>query len=247
MANERYSVAMFHTGRCGSTVIGEMLNKNQEIAWRREIFEPFRERVTNNHRDFMLETLQRDREKFEGKIYGFETKYLPQQHLNKRTLNISLPEYIKALLSLNFDRFIVLHRKNYLRKAVSAEVGRMNQVWHTTEAASKATSVKIDLESFELGNRKDPLIKLFVQLDESYAEIQELLPAGSLLLTYEDDVLHEPNIGYLRACDYLGIEPRKVTVPFERTNPFRLEEMIENFGEIQNLLCGTKYEWMLSG
>ena len=38
------NIAMFHAGRSGSTVLGDLLNQNPQIFWDSEIFQPARMR-----------------------------------------------------------------------------------------------------------------------------------------------------------------------------------------------------------
>jgi hypothetical protein len=64
-------------------------------------------------------------------------------------------------------------------------------------------------------------------------------------LTYEKDIQNDPVKAYQQVCDFLGIKSRNVTVELSRTNPFVANEMIENFDEVESVLNGTNYEWML--
>jgi hypothetical protein len=66
-----------------------------------------------------------------------------------------------------------------------------------------------------------------------------------LQLTYEDDILKDPRIAYRRVCGYLGLEPCPAFVRHARSNPFRLDEIIENYDEVKQALSGTEFEWML--
>ena len=66
-------------------------------------------------------------------------------------------------------------------------------------------------------------------------------------MIYEDDILNAgPIVAYEKVCSFLWLSPSKVQVKIGRTNPFPLEEIIENYEDIVKTLSTTKYSWMLS-
>jgi len=238
-------VAMFHAGRCGSTVLGNMLNAHSKIFWANEIFNTFARPDGSKVPDKYLESvINNSRNRRISNTYGFETKYLPQQHLSSSCLNISLSEYVKSLRALGFGYFISLHRKNYLRRAISAQIGREHRQWHVKEK-TLPTKVTIDIDSFQTGMRIEPLIDLFSSMDESYERLRDCLPANSLFLNYEDSIQDDPILAYTLVCDYLGLEHEKPKIELRRTNPFSFEQMVSNFDEVKSALMDTKYSWML--
>lgn len=240
-------VAMLHPGRCGSSVLGGMLNAHRRIYWAGELFEPYTH--TDNTRDkdeFVTEILRRGRNRKVSRIFGFETKYLSQQHLSHRCINMDLADYITLLRRLGTTRFIVLHRKNYLRYAVSARVGASTKKWHTRQEAAAPEQVYLDVDHFWVGVRQQPLLELFNILDESYARVRRLLPGDdTLYLTYEDDILDDPKHAYTKVCRFLGLPEEDPAIGLRRTNPFSPRDIVVNFGEIEETLRGTPYAWML--
>lgn len=140
-------VAMLHMGRCGSTVLGEMLGSQGDIFWAGEIFEDMHNRypgitggsagVTRILRRSMTEPsslrslVRRTAYPATYGTYGFETKYLREQHLRPEEIDMSLTAYLALLKAYGFDRFIVLHRHNYLRMIVSRAAGLTSGAWHT--------------------------------------------------------------------------------------------------------------------
>lgn len=245
------NVAMFHTGRCGSTVLAMMMNAHTDICWGNEIFH----RYMNNQKDSTLDSKSFVRREIEwsssssiSKIYGFETKYLPEQHLSPRCVDMELSEYIDLLYGFQVHKFIILHRRNYLRHLVSGEVGRKKKSWHVVNKSVMPTSINIDISSVTIGRREvnTPLLEAFHFRDEQYNKLKKLLSAKDvLLLSYEDDILTDPRIAYEKICDFFGVQSQKPDVRLSRTNPFTLQEMIENFEDVEMVLSGTKYEWML--
>lgn len=240
---------MFHTGRCGSTVLGDMLAQHPDVFWANEIFNEMTWKFNWN-----LISRLRTRRFIEAasstqtkKYYGFEIKFLPEQHLRAECINLSLPALIDLLRNMEM-RFIVLLRRNYLRRALSVEVARTTNEWHTNETKSNPVPVKINIDNFMTGSKSRPLIEHFNSIDENSRNLLVLLQDIPFLeLYYEDDILIDPCIAYNKVAEFLNIESTALNykVRLQRTNPFKIEEMIENYDEVASHLMGTKYEWML--
>jgi len=240
------NVAMFHTGRCGSTILGNMLNAHSKVFWASEIFERFMRLDGNEIRDDILtSTINLSRHSRISNIYGFETKYLPEQNLSEKCLNVSIEDYIRSLRALGFSYFIILHRKNYLKRAISVQVAKEIGKWHSKERVVSAKKVYIDINSFQTGFRQEPLLDLFASMDESYDRLRHSVPSNSLFLTYEDDILNNPLSAYEKVCEFLDLKNEKPEINLHRTNPFSYEQMVLNFEEIEAVLRNTKYSWML--
>lgn len=159
---------MFHTGRCGSAVLGYMLAAQGGIFWAEEIFNGTQNRYAKlastpdavNHilRRSIAEPrslralVRRSEYPRRYRVYGFETKYLRGQDLCQGWINLGLPEYIALLDSHGFDQFIVLHRHNHLRMLVSWEVARTTGVWHSrTSAGAGPVQVELPVADFAWG------------------------------------------------------------------------------------------------
>jgi LPS sulfotransferase NodH len=223
-----------------------MLNAHTKIFWAGEIFEKYMRAAQNKTlNDFVSTTVNSSRNKSVSSIYGFETKYLAQQHLSEHCLNLGIGDYIQLLRILGFSYFIVLHRKNYLRRAISIQVAKETMRWHSKEITSSPTRVFIDVHSFRTGSLREPLVDLFARIDESYERLRHSLPGNSLLLTYEEDIQESPLIAYKKVCDFLDVADEAPAISLRRTNPFTYEQMVENFEEVEAVLKDTKYSWML--
>jgi len=238
-------VAMLHTGRCGSTVLGQLLASHGEVYWASEVFESHmagREPVVDP-RAVIEASLARARG---YRIYGFETKYLSIQHLSRRCVDLDLERYLEMLGALGFSSFVILERRNLLRRAVSAEVGRQTKKWHTDRRVDRVEKVAINLARFETGAARTSLIELFELMEQERERLANLLSGSKTLnLTYEQDIEGDPLAGYARICHFLGLTPRRQTVPLKRTNPFSLREILANFDDVVTYLEGTHYAWML--
>ena len=164
----RINVAMFHIGRCGSTVLGDMLNQHPEIDWGSELFSDFANRypkksgklraASNIIRDSMIRSNK--------SAYGFETNYLPEQQLGRDGVDIQLSDYVEFLKNNGFSHFIILHRKNYLRRALSVQVGVQKGVWHSKNKIGTPNKVRLPVAGIS---------HWFDTIDKSYETLQSIL------------------------------------------------------------------------
>ena len=236
---------MLHVGRCGSTVVGRMLDEHPDISWDREIFEPHRRAEIDTPADVAADQLIQLRQSQAQTHYGFETKYLQSHHLG--TLGYSIKDYIGLLQELGFEKFVALHRRNYLRRVVSGAVGRESGTWHRSKGTQAApVSVRLDPLRVPFGGTQ-PLLEVFNELAEGERELLANLPAtGTLWLTYEEDIARDPSVAYERICELFEVSPVDAEPAFSPTNPFPLDQILENYEEVADHLSGTEYAWMLT-
>lgn len=270
-------VFTFHEGRCGSTILGDLLDQHPKINWAGEfywlIYNSWREKWLNDrgvakwtgyHEDLCYELekmkrgelsilpegedifsiLEKKREISSEKFLGIEI-----QTLELDPFAISLEEYISKIKEKGAQRFIVLERKNQLRTAVSFSIARKNSQLHiTSDKEEKITTIKIDPSSMILKARKKSLMEHLQEAKRNYNRIKNILePEGYLYLCYEDDIFSDPVVGYTKVCQFLNIPTlqEEVFIRYNKTNPFSLKDIIENFEEIEKELSGTEFEWML--
>jgi hypothetical protein len=241
---------MFHIGRSGSTVLGDLLNQHPEIYWDGEIYDPFSKgwalgtvMAPGEMGLDPIRVLRKRRIKAGARYYGFETKFF---HL--RLMEVGLSEYVRDLHRHGVDRFVVLERRNYLRKVVSAAVAHERATFSRSahDAQPAATRVCLDTQDLRIEFSSRPLLDYLEDYRENFARLRELLPEErTLWLTYEDDVSLDPARGYERVCSFVGLDPYPVAVRYGKTNPHPLSEIIVNYDEVENALGGTTYEWML--
>jgi len=243
---KRKYVVMLHEGRCGSQVLGNMLDEHGDIHWAGEIFEPHMGVETDVRGERLLQrVIDASRASGRSKVYGLEIKYLSQLQLSDQCLDMDLGELVASLRALGFTYFIVLHRMNHLRRTVSAQVGRKQGKWHSCKKADKPTRVRIDVDSVESGRERKFLLDVFADMDRDFKRVSELLADQALFMTYEDDVCADPRAGYEKICTFLGVECENPEISLRRTNPFSYEQIVENFDDVKAVLRGTQYEWML--
>jgi hypothetical protein len=236
-------LALFHWGRCGSTVLGFLLNQHPCVYWDGEALmferksERWLRRLQGARGESGLDDLRRLMRYALDRTYAFYA-YGPLGYSSSR-------ELIDDLLTLGFDRFVVLERKNTLRRVVSANIGMQHKVWVLRRGKSPMLrQVELPLQ-FPNG---DTLLHRIRTLQDWYAKARQALSGlPTLELTYEEQVLQDPRVAYRLVCNFIGLEAAPVRVLFERVNPFPLQQMVTNYDAIAAALRDTEFEWMLTG
>jgi hypothetical protein len=238
-------VAMFHGGRCGSQVLGDLLKQHPDVFWDSEIYTRSKvawekRRKPNNSNWFVdpLDLLRAQMPNVKPEFYGFEVKF----H-QLRVLRTSLSDYLDGLEGLGFQYFISLDRRNHLRQIISAQVASNTNRYHVLKGA-KHVPAKIELDVKGVN-----LVDWLNLLAEDCANLHGLLQIKGLkhiAMTYEDDVMSDPKVGYFRLCNFLGVSNFDAAeVRYAKTNPGRLLSILENFEEVGEVLENTPFRWML--
>lgn len=241
-SRRKANVAMFHIGRVGSSVVAELLGQHSKIDWAREFYHP-----DNMWRTYLPQKKPirrlRIRMALSGpKIFGFETKY--QRGGDLQRIGMALGSYCEKLSDIGFDYFVLLERKNLLRRHVSSMIGRKQGKWHHKEEKQTITQVKIDPE--DIDGRGTSLISYFENLQRDKTLLLSRVKDKKLLhITYEEDVLDNPKEAYQKICDFLDIELESAKVSIKKSNPFPLRDIISNYRDVESKLEGSEYEWML--
>ncbi|MEA5466103.1 hypothetical protein [Leptothoe sp. PORK10 BA2] len=252
------SIAMFHIGRSGSTVLGNLLNQNPNVFWDGEVYHTYVDwggqkalKKGQNPSIDPVKLLQVQKIKARRRYYGFEVKFY---HLDRT--NISLPDYVQQISEQGISHFIILKRKNYLRKIVSSYVSfdkkksRLRTIYesdhHPADTKAKLHQINLNVNSFTIDGSRKSLLDHLEYYQQSFQKLDtELVNKKVLRLTYEEHIAQGPINGYHQACDFLGISRHPVTVQYGKTNPFKLSEIVENFSEVEKTLNNTEFEWML--
>lgn len=244
------NIAMFHAGRSGSSVLGGLLNQHAGMLWDREVFKPGRiEALCGNGpakglAQRPLAVLRLLMSRAGKRYYGFETQLTQLERLG-----FELPEYVERLVRMKFDHFVVLERKNTLRRIASVLVGRSASRWHLTQGdrEPELARIRFETESLNLRGEPKPLIEYLRESRDTFELLDECLRGRSVLrLTYEKDIAEDPAQAYRRVCEFLGLQPAQVSVRLRKTNPFSLREMVTNFEDLERALGGTEFAWMLN-
>jgi hypothetical protein len=192
--------------------------------------------------------LWRAETQFVSPIFVFETKYQSQEHLGIRGLNMSLSDYLTYLESRRYNRFILIHRRNILRKLVSFAQGRQRGYWHVRGIEAPHEKVIIDVEAVEDGHLVAPLLDLLEYYEALHCVALDALSSRRhLSLFFEDDIETDVFVGAQKVSDFLGTTQNFARPSLRKTNTRSMMASIENYSEVRDQLLGTRFEWMLSG
>ena len=235
------NICMWHTGRCGSTVIADLIKQDGRIDWAEEILESFSKMPPPEileKGDFRHQIFHRinKRQKLAAlRPFGFEMKIW-----HYKRFNLDFDEAYEIIKRIGFSKHIILERKNYLRVGVSAKVAATTGQSHLKSGQERKThKVTIDVSD----NRLYEGIKLH---EDFYRELKQKLPKDSLYICYEDDVERDPSVGYKKVMQYAGFTPKDIKTSLRKTNPQKLSEIIENYDAVCNNLKETPYHWMVN-
>ena len=246
------NVIMFHLGRSGSTVVGNLLQQHPRIFWANELYLPiFREwqasagglEVAGEMPEDAMTYLKNQLPSDPDHCFGFEMK-----PFHFRLIGYSQEDFLRSVGALGFNRFILLDRRNRLRKVISSVIAHEDPASYHIKSTDRAqlrrvwinpANVRIDFDA-------KPLVTYLSEYDRQVRRLEKCLRGRQLLrLTYEDDVQTDPRRAYKHICTFLGLTPTEPFVNLARTNPFSMSEMVENYDEVKMSLSGTRYEWML--
>ena len=246
----RANAVMFHIGRSGSTVLADLLAQHADCFWSGEIYERAFQTLERQGTPLQSGAVPLDPVQFlahvmsraDKPIYGFELKFY---HL--QLFGVALEDFLSLLDALEFRHFVVLERRNALRKIVSSLVAQQkNKYRQPSGEQASLTRVRLDVDALHVDRTTGPLVGFLQTYQERFRRLDQLLAGRSVLrLTYEDDIEPDPRIGYRRACEFLGIAPQPVDVRLGKSNPFPLAEILLNCTEVQQALSGTPFAWML--
>lgn len=238
------NVVLFHIGRSGSTVLGDLLYQNKRMFWDGEVIRQFiceQENAGAGPDKSLAYICRRIRLATRGRRYGCEIKPFHVQRAGA-----TMDEFVAGLERAGFSHFIVLERRNYLRKVVSSLIAAQTGRWHNSSYEKpERARITIDPDCIQIDHTVTTLLKVLDNYASEFDRLREVLGSRrSLWLTYEDDISSDPVSAYRRVCDFVGLTPASVTTRYARTNPWPLADLIENYSEIDRLLADTPYAWM---
>jgi hypothetical protein len=245
------AVAMFHIGRCGSTVLADLLQQNRRICWAGEPYQAYCDRLEskgiapapNSLRGESPFALLRQHMRFSGaRYYGFAVKFY-----NLRCYGVKLPVFVDEIEKFGVDRFILLERRNYLRKVVSSVVAEKIGKYHLRIGSNpELVRVKIEIDELDLDYDRKPLLDHLRGFQDDISNFELLMDERPFLkLTYEDDIMDDPVKTSVRVSKFLGVPPITGTIRYHRSTPFPLRDIILNVPEVEAALAGTEFAWML--
>jgi hypothetical protein len=239
------NLVMFHTGRSGSSVVADLLGRHPAVHWDGELFNYHLNVWRSRPKDRMADAQRM----IKRRIYFFNVPYYGFEVLTSQLVagNIEKKRFIDALDTLGIDHYILLTRRNILRKIVSNLVARERGRWHLgSEEIARLTQIHVDVVRLRLATTR-PLIVHLRDTQSEYDALQALLSSRRCLrLVYEDDILKDPRDAVRKFCDFLDVDYLELPVRHGRTTPQPLHQIIDNYVEVEDVLSGTEFEWMLT-
>ena len=231
------NVAMFHIGRCGSTAVGVLLNQHPRIRWGGEIFASLKRKYGRNSWvwEDPLRMIRLRTNIHVCRVFGAEIKKKHFEDVNMKVNNI-----IKRLEKIGYERYILLRRKNYLKREVSRLVGMKMKNWNFEEDVDPP-KVSIPVESINGKN----IVTHFREIDKFYEKVEKNVPNKKILkISYEEDIEEDPKVAFKKIAEWLNLKKVETKVSTKKINKKSIKKRILNFEEVRRSLDKTEYRWM---
>jgi len=251
-------LATWHQGRCGSSVLGSLLNQHSRIQAQNEIFSRYMPRRWGDQPvPPMQEVLASAVRNAQKPVLNIEVKCLSAQNFALYP-EARFRDWLEAAAGHGFQRHLLIHRRNGLRRLVSHLMAQRSGVYVQQQDAQPRDLadrlLSIDLEAIQEGVETHSLMGWLERYDHTYQQLrdglqqwcQEQQQPAPLELIYEEVIEPSPQLAYGQVCAALGLEPEPVQVRLKRINPEPLVQLIRNWPEIEALLAPTRFAWMLA-
>lgn len=238
-------VLMLHSGRSGSTLLGDMMDQHPQVFWDGEVVEKLLHDISRNEnigidklenrlslKDVITKVERRMKTRGGRSIYGME---LQDYHL--KFIKSSVGDFISELRPLGFNRFIYLDR-HPIRKLVSHLIATKKGEWHigANQRASKP-KIRINPDRIYIGHSFSNLFDSLNQMTQFREDsIRNVNGEKYLELSYDDDIKSDPSVAASKICTHLGIPDHQPRIKFAKTADSKLSDLIENYEEIERVL-----------
>ena len=249
-------VVNWHLGRCGSSVLGSLLDQHPDVGYSNEIFSPYMPRRRGVRILPTIEQVVADSAYgLRSDVHLFEVKHLPAQNLGLYP-SLDVADWLQIFRGLGYQSHILLHRRNGLRRMVShvraAESGVYVASIHS-QNRDPSPKLMLPLVGIRHGFEVRSLLGWLQEYERGWQQMQSLFTQCAressdfrwLSLIYEDDLAQTPLDGYKRVRSFLGLAEFEPNLRYRKLNPGSLSELIANWDEICALLTPTPFAWML--
>lgn len=218
--------------RTGSTLLESYLNCNKNTPCKSELFQ------TNINHPLSVPRYIEWRRFYRKSVGHYIKKYVPANGGFKLMYG-QLAQYpaLQKYLETSGTLIIHLKRKNLLRRYVSLRLAQETNKWSSNTGKMKLHTIKLDPEKTPKSLEKS---NMQVQKNTIYQKTNPYLE-----VTYEELSDH-PDETLARIWHSLNEKPVKLTTALEKQNPYPLQQIIINYQEIEAVLLGTEFEWMLT-
>jgi len=240
---------IFHTGRCGSTVLTQLLNRQKGVFCAGEVFEwDFKNYQKNGGELSPAEFLTMRKQKRNPNAYfGCEIKILPGTHLD--LMGLTPEQSVEAFSRLGFEKLILLHRANVLDRIISQLVA-VHRKAYTRKPQEKVDipSFRIPVNDIRVGPNGYTLVDAIQMFQDCRAAMLDGFASHDcevLNLSFEADIRDDPNAAASKVARHVGFGFRPRKPALRRIVEVRKEDFIVNYDEVRRCLSDTAFEWML--
>lgn len=242
---------IFTLPRTGSTLLSKSLNKHPEIFCDDEIFHfSFRGYFSSNQFRFLKIRLLPKKVNYVinypftfFKLQGFLNKYFTNktgERFRARGFKLmyyqtfytpGLIEYLKK----NDVKVILLLRENILRNALSDLRARSTGIYHNQDDNEDLRSglSKLNVDTQALKQKMDDIVRQNKKLEDIVHDMDYIK------IRYED--FADWNTTMNKIADFLHVSRQLVAAGAKKLNPDALQDMIENYSEVESWLKTNNY------
>ena len=164
-------------------------------------------------------------------------------------MGVTLGQFLDVVREYGFSQCIFLDRRNILRRLLSAQIvdqGLRRTYYMSEKQPPLSGRLSIDVQRFRINDHYMPLLDMIRYIEEETEKARHLVSKyfNPVPIYYEDHIETDPRIAYREVLAQLGLPHHEANVTLKRINVKTLQELVENYQEVEDLLAGTKYEWM---
>ena len=248
----------WHQGRCGSSVLGSLLNQHSQIQAFNEVFSKYMPRRRGDQPiPPMADVLNSSIEACIKSVLNVEIKYLSAQNLALYP-TAALGDWFTELSGHGLRRHLLIHRRNGLRRLVSHLMAQRTGIYVQKQAVPSPShpsrQLTIDSAQITEGFETHSLLGWLEIYDQAHQQMREGLVSwclqhqqpAPLELFYEEVIEPSPQLAYAQVCAALCLKQEPAVVELQRINPEPLAQLISNWPEIEALLAPSRFAWMLA-
>lgn len=240
-------VLMLHVGRCGSTVLANLLAQNSDVYWDGKLPRKAKQLYGDSVRKLDYADWIKAQFSISGdSFYGFEFKILADQY--PAVFGTTTAEFLNACREIGVTHYILLTRRNTLRHVVSHYASKSRGNWHASAGETvKKKEFTLDIDEITTGGAPGrPIAEYLQEVETAHAEVRSLLADAAFLeIEYERDIdAGGAEEAYAKICTFLDIKPGEVEIQNRKMNPFPLDSVLVNYDEVEQALSGTEFAWM---